>query len=161
MVVFLYVVVYTLLMCMSTLLSLDEIFALCWNFCNEYLFLCFNLFRFWEIIPLVLVLTCRSIYFTFDFRSHVYWLPLLISTRLNANTSRDFKQSQRWTHWFNRLSQHVHTLTRANKSYFLFNWPLLKTHFICLCSCKICAVFVETKPESNSRKLRKVQSPPH
>ena len=35
------------------------------------------------------------------------------------------------------------------------------SHSICLHACKICVVFVETKPESNSRKLRKVLSPPH
>ena len=30
--------------------------------------------------------------------------------------------------------------------------------FICLRACKICVVFAETKPESNSHKLRKVFS---
>ena len=31
---------------------------------------------------------------------------------------------------------------------------------ICLRACKICVVFVERKPESNSHKLKKVLSPP-
>ena len=37
---------------------------------------------------------------------------------------------------------------------------LLLSHSICLRDCKICVVFVETKPESNPPKLRKVLSPP-
>ena len=32
---------------------------------------------------------------------------------------------------------------------------LLLSHSICPRACKICVVFVETNPESNSRKLRK------
>ena len=36
----------------------------------------------------------------------------------------------------------------------------LLSHSISLRACKICVVFMETKPESNFRKLRKVLSPP-
>ena len=33
---------------------------------------------------------------------------------------------------------------------------LLLSHSICLRACKICVVFVETKPESNSCRVRRV-----
>ena len=37
----------------------------------------------------------------------------------------------------------------------------MSSHSICLHACKICVVFVEKKPKSNSCKLRKILSPPH
>ena len=37
---------------------------------------------------------------------------------------------------------------------------LLLSHSICLRAWKICVLFVEMKPESNSYKLRKARSPP-
>ena len=38
---------------------------------------------------------------------------------------------------------------------------MLLSHSICLRACKICVVFMEMKPESNFRKIRKVLSPFH
>ena len=43
----------------------------------------------------------------------------------------------------------------------LISQYLLLLHSICSRACKICVVSVERKPESHSRKLGKVLSPPH
>ena len=61
----------------------------------------------------------------------------------------------KWTLYFNYF-YHVIMIIKLFVSLYL-----LLSHSICLRAGKICVVFVETKPQSNSHKLRKVLSPPH
>ena len=89
---------------------------------------------------------------THGWTNHFYWTGhccFFLPTHTHTHTHI------KWTLYFNYFIMFVIMNIKLSVPEYL-----LLSHSICLHACKICVVFVETKPESNSHKLQKVLSHP-